>query len=54
MPTSSKKRTVPTKEEVDKAFEEFKKSIDEDEEYKKKLKDLGIDETYLKSHKNKS
>ena len=46
---AKKDNLVPTKEEVDKAFEEFKKSIDEDEEYKKKLKDLGIDDTYLKS-----
>ena len=46
---AKKDNLVPTKEEVDKSFEEFKKSIDEDEEYKKKLKDLGIDDTYLKS-----
>ena len=40
---------APSEEEVDKAFEELKKNIDEDEEYKKKLEDLGIDDTYLKS-----
>ena len=36
-------------EEVDKAFEELKKNIDADEEYKKKLEGLGIDDTYLRS-----
>lgn len=39
---------TPSKEEVDKAFEELKKNIDADEEYKKKLKDKGIDDTYLR------
>lgn len=39
---------TPSKEEVDKAFEELKKNIDADEEYKKKLKEKGIDDTYLR------
>ncbi len=44
-----KDKLVPSKEEVDKAFEELKKNIDEDEEYKKKLEGLGIDDAYLRS-----
>lgn len=46
---AEKEKLVPTTEEVDEAFEELKKSIDEDEEYKKQLEELGIDDTYLKS-----
>lgn len=46
---AEKDNLVPTKEEVDKAFKELKKSIDEDEEYKKTLEDLGVDDAYLKS-----
>lgn len=40
---------TPSEKEVDKAFEELKKNIDDDKEYKNKLKDLGINDTYLKS-----
>ncbi|MBQ6632246.1 MAG: peptidylprolyl isomerase [Romboutsia sp.] len=39
---------TPSKEEVDKAFEELKKNIDADEDYKKKLEEKGIDDTYLR------
>ena len=44
-----KDKLAPSEEEVDKAFEELKKNIDADEEYKKKLEGLGIDDTYLRS-----
>lgn len=44
-----KDKLAPSEEEVDKAFEELKKNIDADEEYKKKLEDLGIDDTYLRA-----
>ena len=39
---------APSKEEVDKAFDELKKNIDADEAYKKKLQEKGIDDTYLR------
>ena len=45
---------APSKEEVDKAFEELKKDIDADKDYKKKLEDIGIDDTYLKSQEEQS
>ena len=44
-----KDKLVPTAEEVDKSFDELKKNIDADKDYKKKLEDMGIDDTYLKS-----
>lgn len=40
---------VPSKEEVDKSFEELKKDIDADKDYKKKLEEMGVDDTYLRS-----
>ena len=43
-----KDKLVPSKEEVDKAFDELKKNIDADEEYKNELKEMGIDDTYLR------
>ena len=39
---------APSKEEVDKAFDELKKNIDADEAYKKALQEKGIDDTYLR------
>ena len=39
---------TPSKEEVDKSFEELKKNIDADEDYKKKLQEKGIDDAYLR------
>lgn len=39
---------APSKEDVDKAFEELKKNIDEDKDYKKSLEEKGIDDTYLR------
>ena len=44
-----KEKLVPTKEEVDKAFNELKKNIDADKEYKNQLKEMGIDDTYLRN-----
>ena len=44
-----KENLAPSKEEVDKAFNELKKNIDEDKEYKKKLESIGIDDTYLRA-----
>ncbi len=38
-----------TVEEVDKSFDELKKNIDADKDYKKKLEDMGIDDKYLRS-----
>lgn len=45
---AKKQKIAPSKEEVDKAFKELKKSIDKDEEYKKNLQKLGISDEYLK------
>ena len=39
---------APSKEEVDKSFDNLKKNIDADEEYKKKLKELGISDEFLR------
>ena len=44
-----KEKLVPTKEEVDKAFDDLKKNIDADKEYKNELKEMGIDDTYLRN-----
>ena len=44
-----KEKLVPTKEEVDKAFNDLKKNIDADKEYKNQLKEMGIDDTYLRN-----
>ena len=44
-----KEKLVPTKEEVDKAFNDLKKNIDADKEYKNELKEMGIDDTYLRN-----
>lgn len=44
-----KEKLVPTTEEVDKAFDDLKKNIDADKEYKNELKEMGIDDTYLRN-----
>jgi len=44
-----KEKLVPTTEEVDKAFDDLKKNIDADKEYKNQLKEMGIDDTYLRN-----
>lgn len=46
---AEKDKLAASEEEVNQSFEELKKSLDEDEEYKKKLEELGIDDTYLKA-----
>ena len=45
-----KEKLVPTKEEVDKAFNELKINIDADNEYKNQLKEMGIVDTNLRNH----
>ena len=45
---------APSKEEVDKSFEELKANIDKDADYKKKLADIGIDDTYLRQEQEQS
>ena len=45
---AEKQNLLPSKEEVDKSLKELKKNIDKDEEYKKNLDKLGIDDEYLK------
>ena len=49
-----KEGLAPSKEEVDKAFEELRTSIDKDTDYKKKLEDIGIDDTYLRKEQEQS
>ena len=44
-----KEKLVPTTEEVDMAFDDLKKNIDADKEYKNELKEMGIDDTYLRN-----
>jgi foldase protein PrsA len=47
------KKLVPSDEEVNKQYDEFKKSIGDNGEYIKKLKDTGIDEAFLKDQMKK-
>lgn len=47
------KKLVPSDEEVNKQYDEFKKSIGDNGEYIKKLKDAGIDEAFLKDQMKK-
>ena len=42
------KNLLPTKEEVNKKVEEVNKAIKEDKEYEKNLKEIGIDESFIK------
>lgn len=50
---SEDKKLVPSDEEVNKQYDEFKKSIGDNGEYIKKLKDAGIDEAFLKDQMKK-
>lgn len=43
------KNLLPKEEEIEKSFKELKKSIDGDENYKKSLESIGIDDEFLKS-----
>lgn len=46
---AKKENLLPSKAEVDKKFKELKKNIDSDEEYKKSLEKMGINDAYLKT-----
>lgn len=45
---AKKQNLLPTKEEVDKNVEEVNKNIESNEEYAKSLKELGIDENFIR------
>ena len=49
-----KEGLAPSKEEVDKSFEELKANIDKDTDYKKKLEDIGINDNYLRQEQEQS
>ena len=49
-----KEGIAPSKEEVDKSFEELKANIDKDTDYKKKLEDIGINDNYLRQEQEQS
>lgn len=50
---AKKEKLLPTDEEVKKSFDELKKAIDADANYKKALKDAGIDDEFLKEQQRK-
>lgn len=50
---AEEKKLVPSDKEVNEQFEEFKKSIGDNGEYMKSLKDAGIDEAFLKDQMKK-
>ena len=45
---AKKENLLPTEEEVNKSIEEFNTSIKDNDAYKKQLKELGIDDNFLK------
>lgn len=45
---AKKENLLPTEEEVNKSIEEFNTSIKDNDDYKKQLKELGIDDNFLK------
>jgi len=51
---AKKEKLVPTTDEVNKAFNNLKKNIDSDEEYEKKLEDLGISDKCIKNQVEKT
>lgn len=51
---AKKENLLPTEEEVNKSIEEFNTSIKDNEEYKKQLKEIGIDDNFLKYHFERS
>lgn len=46
---AEKEKLLGSKEEIDKSFEEMKKIISEDEEYKKNLEKIGVNDEYIKN-----
>ena len=51
---AKKENLLPTEKEVNKSIEEFNKSIKDNDEYKKQLKEIGIDDNFLKYHFERS
>ena len=51
---AKKENLLPTEEEVNKSIEEFNNGIKDNEEYKKQLKEIGIDDNFLKYHFERS
>ena len=45
---AKKENLLPTEEEINKSIEEFNTSIKDNDDYKKQLKELGIDDNFLK------
>ncbi|MEG2247160.1 MAG: SurA N-terminal domain-containing protein, partial [Peptostreptococcaceae bacterium] len=44
---------LPSKEEIDNAFKDLKASIEKDEEYKKNLESIGVDDAFLREQQEK-
>lgn len=50
---AKEKNLLPKEEEIEKSFKELKESVDGDENYKKSLQSIGIDDEFLKSQTEK-
>lgn len=49
---AEKEKLLGSKEEIDKGFEDMKKVISEDEEYKKSLEKIGVNDEYIKNQQS--